>query len=65
MRWYQFDPFTDVPKDQATVGALRAAVAGHDVSIQPRSRKFVAAEDKLAQFRARAVAAFNKAPVTR
>jgi hypothetical protein len=35
------------------------------VSIQPRSHKFVAAEDKLAQFRSRAQAAFNKAPVTR
>jgi predicted TIM-barrel fold metal-dependent hydrolase len=32
MRWYHFDPFTSVPREQATVGALRAAVAGHDVS---------------------------------
>ena len=25
MRWYSFDPFTHVPKAEATVGALRAA----------------------------------------
>ncbi len=38
MRWYSFDPFTHVPRAQATVGALRAASAEHDVSIQARSR---------------------------
>lgn len=31
-RWYQFDPFAHRPKDQCTVGALRAEAAGHDVS---------------------------------
>ena len=49
MRWYQFDPFTHVPREQATVGALRASVAGHDVPIKPRSHNNPAAEDKLAQ----------------
>ena len=34
MRWYLFDPFAHVPRDQATVGA-RAKAAGHDVSIMP------------------------------
>ena len=34
MRWYHWDPFTHIPKDQATVGALRKAAEGHDVSIQ-------------------------------
>jgi predicted TIM-barrel fold metal-dependent hydrolase len=34
MRWYSFDPFVHVPKEQATVGALRAKSAGHDVSIK-------------------------------
>lgn len=34
MRWYSFDPFAHVARDQATVGALRAASAGHDVSIK-------------------------------
>ena len=32
LRWYQFDPFAHVPKDQATVGALRTRAAGHDVA---------------------------------
>jgi predicted TIM-barrel fold metal-dependent hydrolase len=33
-RWYQFDPFANRPKEQCTVGALRAEAAGHDVSIR-------------------------------
>ena len=37
MRWYHWDPFTHIPKDQATVGALRRAAEGHDVSIQALS----------------------------
>jgi predicted TIM-barrel fold metal-dependent hydrolase len=37
MMWYSFDPFKHVPREKATVGALRAASAGHDVSIQARS----------------------------
>ena len=32
MRWYRFDPFAHIPREQCTVGALRASVAGHDVS---------------------------------
>ncbi|WP_216893905.1 amidohydrolase family protein [Nocardia alni] len=39
MRWYSFDPFQHVPRDQATVGALREAAEGHDVSIQALSRR--------------------------
>ena len=31
-RWYSFDPFAHVPREHATVGALRARAAGHDVS---------------------------------
>ena len=38
MRWYHWDPFTHIPKDQATVGALRKAAEGHDVSIQALSK---------------------------
>jgi predicted TIM-barrel fold metal-dependent hydrolase len=34
MRWYHFDPFAHRPREQCTVGALRASVAGHDVSIR-------------------------------
>ncbi|MFC3775822.1 amidohydrolase family protein, partial [Mycolicibacterium holsaticum] len=39
MRWYHWDPFTHIGKDQATVGALRKAAEGHDVSIQALSKK--------------------------
>ena len=34
MRWYRFDPFVHRDRADATVGALRAEVAGHDVSIR-------------------------------
>ena len=37
MRWYHFDPFTHISREQATIGALRKAAEGHDVSIQSRS----------------------------
>jgi hypothetical protein len=33
-RWYRFDPFATRTREQATVGALRAGAAGHDVSIR-------------------------------
>lgn len=39
MRWYSFDPFAHVPREQATVGALREAAADHDVSIRSMSRR--------------------------
>ncbi|PQE00184.1 amidohydrolase, partial [Mycobacterium sp. EPG1] len=39
MRWYHWDPFSHIPKDQATVGALRKAAEGHDVSIKALSNK--------------------------
>ncbi len=38
MRWYHLDPFSHIPKEQATVGALRKAAEGHDVSIQALSK---------------------------
>jgi predicted TIM-barrel fold metal-dependent hydrolase len=31
MRWYSYDPFAHIPKEEATVAALRAKAAGHDV----------------------------------
>jgi predicted TIM-barrel fold metal-dependent hydrolase len=37
MRWYSFDPFTHITREQATVGALRKAAEGHDVSIKALS----------------------------
>jgi predicted TIM-barrel fold metal-dependent hydrolase len=33
MRWYSFDPFVHRSREQCTVGALRAEVAGHDVGV--------------------------------
>ncbi|MCL2583628.1 MAG: hypothetical protein FWE35_14385, partial [Streptosporangiales bacterium] len=52
MRWYQFDPFAHVPREQATVGALRAASAGHDVSIKGRSHQVISSAEKLASYKA-------------
>ena len=37
MRHFSYDPFAHVPETEATVAALRAKAAGHDVSIQSRS----------------------------
>ena len=34
LRWYRFDPFAIRPKERCTVGALRAEVGDHDVSIR-------------------------------
>jgi predicted TIM-barrel fold metal-dependent hydrolase len=38
MRWYHFDPFKYIPKEQASIGALRKSAEGHDVSIQALSK---------------------------
>ncbi|MCU1367084.1 MAG: amidohydrolase 2, partial [Ilumatobacteraceae bacterium] len=57
MRWYSFDPFAHVPREQASVGALRASAAGHDVSVQSRSKRIVAPDQKVEEFRKRARAA--------
>ena len=47
MRLYHFEPFTHIPKDQATVGALRKAADGHDVSIRALSPRTHRREDQL------------------
>jgi len=39
MRHFSYDPFSVIPKDECTVGALRRKAAGHDVSIQARGRR--------------------------
>lgn len=57
MKWYSFDPFTHVPREKATVGALRAASAGHDVSIKARSHQQTTAAEKLAAYRSQIEAA--------
>jgi predicted TIM-barrel fold metal-dependent hydrolase len=54
MRWYSFDPFAHVSKAQASVGALRAKAAGHDVSIMSRSTRVRTPGEKLEGFRRRA-----------
>jgi predicted TIM-barrel fold metal-dependent hydrolase len=38
MRWYRFDPFAAIPRRDCTVGALRAAAQGHDVSVRSMDR---------------------------
>jgi predicted TIM-barrel fold metal-dependent hydrolase len=54
MRWYSFDPFAHIPEDEATVGALRAKAAGHDVSTMSRSTRVRTPDEKLEGFRTRA-----------
>jgi predicted TIM-barrel fold metal-dependent hydrolase len=57
MRWYSFDPFKHVPREQATVGALRKQAEGHDISIRSRSHRIIEPSEKLEAFRSRARAA--------
>jgi predicted TIM-barrel fold metal-dependent hydrolase len=54
MRWYSFDPFTHVAREEATVGARRRQAAGHDVSIMNRSTRRRTPDEKLEGFRSRA-----------
>jgi predicted TIM-barrel fold metal-dependent hydrolase len=56
-RWYSFDPFTHVPRENATVGALRKASAGHDTTIQARSHHTLDATEKLGNFQDQIAAA--------
>jgi len=51
MRWYNFDPFAHVTREQATVGALRSASAGHDVAIKALSHHEKEAGSSLAGFK--------------
>jgi hypothetical protein len=39
MRHFSYDPFSHIPREEATVGALRRRAAGHDVSIQSRAKR--------------------------
>jgi predicted TIM-barrel fold metal-dependent hydrolase len=65
MKWYSFDPFQHIAKEDATVGALRKAAEGHDISIKPRSHQIIQPQDKLEQFRMRARAAVAGTTTTR
>jgi predicted TIM-barrel fold metal-dependent hydrolase len=37
--FFHYDPFSVRPREQCTVGALRAEAAGHDVSVQSKGRR--------------------------
>ena len=39
MRNFRYDPFSVLPKEECTVGALRRKAAGHDVSIQAKGKR--------------------------
>jgi predicted TIM-barrel fold metal-dependent hydrolase len=39
MRFFRYDPFSIRPREQCTVGALRAEASGYDVSIQSKGRR--------------------------
>ena len=52
-------------KEQATVGALRASVEGHDVSVQSRSHRILQPEEKLEAYRSRARAVMSGTTPTR
>ena len=54
MRWYSFDPFTHIAKEDATVGALRRSAVGHDVAITSLSTRVRTPDEKLEGFRRRA-----------
>jgi predicted TIM-barrel fold metal-dependent hydrolase len=54
MRWYSFDPFQHIKKEDATVAALRRSAAGHDVSVTSLSTRVRTPDEKLEGFRRRA-----------
>jgi predicted TIM-barrel fold metal-dependent hydrolase len=57
MRWYRFDPFVARPREQCTVAALRAEVAGHDVSVRAfDTGRFERSQISLAELQERATA---------
>jgi predicted TIM-barrel fold metal-dependent hydrolase len=57
MEWYHFDPYAIRPKERCTVGALRAEVEGHDVSIRSfDTGRFEKSSPDLMDLQARATA---------
>jgi predicted TIM-barrel fold metal-dependent hydrolase len=56
-RWYSFDPFKHIPREKATVGALRRAAEGHDTRIRARSHHIRDAADKVGSFQDQIAAA--------
>jgi hypothetical protein len=47
-RFYDYDPFAIVPREQANVGALRAQALDVDTSIRPKAEWRARAEAKAA-----------------
>jgi predicted TIM-barrel fold metal-dependent hydrolase len=64
MRWFSFDPFSHMAKEEATVGALRRQAMGHDVSVMARSTRIRTADEKLEGYRSRARRAVAAAAAT-
>ena len=54
LRWYSFDPFSHIPKARATVGALRRAAGGHDVSTMSGAERKATPDARLTGHRERA-----------
>ena len=44
MRWFQYDPFEHVAREDATVGALRRRAGDHDISVRSMGRGRVETE---------------------
>ena len=38
MRWFSYDPFEHIPREQATVAALRKQAEGHDIATRSMGR---------------------------
>ncbi|MCU0267222.1 MAG: amidohydrolase [Acidimicrobiales bacterium] len=55
MRLFDYDPFSTRPREQCTVGALRAEAAGHDVTIRSTGQKMSGAKT-VAEIQAKATA---------
>jgi hypothetical protein len=44
MRWFNYDPFQHIAKEEANVGALRKKAQGHDIAIRSMGRGRMEAE---------------------
>jgi predicted TIM-barrel fold metal-dependent hydrolase len=57
MRWYSYDPFANIARKDATVGALRRAAGDHDISIKSYDQgRFANKTTDLAELVAKATA---------
>jgi hypothetical protein len=57
MRWYSYDPFAHIAREDATVGALRRAAGDHDISIKSYDQgRFANKTTDLAELVAKATA---------